>query len=231
VITPSAVGTSTDPRASICGLDHPAWAVFSSDDSSAYVLNCGPECGGTTSSLAQLDLTSDTVTTTLPLNGAGATTGLLIGTTLYIAGTPPGTACASGTSAPTCGTLITADIGSMTLTSAAPVLITDGVHNHIEMGANGQLFIGAKSCTSVNNSGEIRGCLSIFDTKQGGVVVPPAAGDVTGIQPITNRNVVYVCQNGTFNIYDTTTDKIAAPVPGRVVIIFVGQAVDVKLVD
>jgi hypothetical protein len=233
VITPSSVGTSMDPRTPVCGpgFDQPVWAVFSSDDTTAYVLNCGPECGGTAASVSQLDLTSNTITSTVPLNGAGATVGLLSGTTLYIAGTPPGTACGSGTSAPTCGTLITFDIGSMTVTSASPAVITDGVHDHIELGENGQLFIGAHSCTSVNTSGEIRGCLTIYDINKGGVVIPPAAGDVTGIQPITNRNVVYVCQNGTFNIYDTTTDQIALPVPGRVAIVFVGKAVDVKLVD
>jgi hypothetical protein len=34
--------------------DHPDKAVFSSDGSIAYVLNCGPECGGTNSSISLL---------------------------------------------------------------------------------------------------------------------------------------------------------------------------------
>ena len=31
--------------------DRPVKAMFSSDGSTAYILNCGPECGGTASSI------------------------------------------------------------------------------------------------------------------------------------------------------------------------------------
>jgi hypothetical protein len=231
VIAPSLIGTSQSPTTVACGFDHPAWAVFSSDDTKAYILNCGPECGGTVAGVARLDLNTDAVDTTVPLTGAGATVGLLIANTLYVAGTPPGTPCGSGTAAPTCGTLETVDIAAMAVSSATPAVITDGNHTRMEMGANGQLFIGATACTSLNTSTEVRGCLSIFDTTKSAVVIPPDPGDVTGIQPIDNRNVVYVCQNSNFRIYDTTTDKLAAPVPGRVAIVFTGQPTDVKLVD
>src|SRR5947207_4884145 len=37
------------------GLDHPSYAVFSADDSKAYILNCGSECGGTQASVSVLD--------------------------------------------------------------------------------------------------------------------------------------------------------------------------------
>jgi hypothetical protein len=66
-------------------------------------------------------------------------------------------------------------------------------------------------------------------------VIPPQIGDVTGIQPIAGRNVVYVVQNGGLGIYDTTTDKLqVSPTNsqnnnGQVDI--VGQLFDVKLVD
>jgi hypothetical protein len=63
------------------------------------------------------------------------------------------------------------------------------------------------------------------------VVIPPDNGDVTGIAPITARNVVYVCQNGALRVYDTTTDKLFVfPVNVQPPTIL-GQAVDVKLVD
>jgi hypothetical protein len=232
VIAPSLIGTSQDPRiAAVCGFDHPVWAAFSSDDTKAYILDCGPECGGTTAAVSRLDLNTNTVSGSVALANAGATVGLQTGSTLYVAGTPPGTACGSGTAAPTCGTLQTVDVGSMTVSSSSPILITDGNHDRMDMGANGQLFIGATGCSSVNTSSEVRGCLSIFDTNKAAVVIPPEVGDVTGIQPITNRNVVYICQNLNFRIYDTTTDKLEVTPPGRVVIVFVGQAIDVKLVD
>jgi hypothetical protein len=233
VIAPSSIGTADDPRTPVCCFDHPAWAIFSSDDSKAYILECGPECGGTTAGISVLDLTTNpvSVTATLPLAGAGATIGLLSGSTVYVAGTPPGTACPSGTAATTCGTLDIVDLGSMTVTSAMPIAITDGYHHRMEISNNGQLFIGATTCSNINNASEVRGCLSIFNTSHSTVVIPPDNGDVTGIQPITNRNVVYLCEGGYFRIYDTTTDKLQVPPAGQSPIVVVGDAVDVKLVD
>ena len=71
------------------------------------------------------------------------------------------------TQATTCGEVSVVDLVSMTVTATAT--ITDGNHNHMEMGANNQLFIGARTCTNINvpasgNNPGIRGCLSIFDT-------------------------------------------------------------------
>ena len=233
VITPTSIGTADDPRTPVCCFDHPAWAIFSSDDSKAYILECGPECGGTTAGVSVLDLTANpiSVTAKLPLAGAGATIGLLNGSTLYVAGTPPGTACPSGTAATTCGTLDVVDLGSMTVASAMPIPITDGYHHRMEISNNGQLFIGATTCSNINNASEVRGCLSIFNTSNSTVVIPPDNGDVTGLQPITNRNVVYLCEGGFFRIYDTTTDKLQVPPAGQSSIVIVGDAVDVKLVD
>jgi hypothetical protein len=116
----------------------------------------------------------------------------------------------------------------------ATATITDGYHDRMQMGANGQLFIGSHTCTTINASGEIRGCLSIVNaaTPSGitssSVVIPPQSGDVTGLQAITNRNVVYVCQGGTFLVFDTTTDKLL--VQSKTINI-VGQPTDVLLVD
>jgi len=59
-------------------------------------------------------------------------------------------------------------------------------------------------------------------------VAPQDNGDVTGIEPIPNRNVVYVCEGGRLRIYDTTTDQLEKLANGPVI---VGQAIDVKVVD
>ena len=80
--------------------------------------------------------------------------------------------------------------------------------------------------SSGSNPGEVRGCLSILNTSKSTVVVPAPLGDVTGIQPISRRNVVYVVQNGELEhlrhhhrqLQTTQVDII-------------GQAVDVKQVD
>ena len=222
VIAPSAIGVS-DPRTFVPGFDHPVWAIFSSDDNTAYVFNCGAECGGTTASVSVLDLNTDTIVNTIPVTAA--TTGFLNGTMLYVAGSPTSQTCGSGTAATHCGTLTVIDTG--TLVASPPAVIADGYHDHIEMTADGQLFIGARNCTNINISGgEVRGCLSIYNIGTNAVMVTPHVGDVTGIAPITNRHVVYVCQNGALFIYDTTTDMLQ---PTQVDVI--GDPIDVKLVD
>ncbi|MGH9501792.1 MAG: hypothetical protein ACRD20_02980 [Terriglobales bacterium] len=234
VLAPSAIGTSADPRTDIQSslFDHPVWGVISSDDSTAYILNCGPECGGTTASITLLDLNSNLPGPTIPVDSA--TVGLLSGNLLYVAGTMPGANTCSGsapaTLATTCGEVSVVDLGLRMVTATAT--ITDGYHNHMEMGANNQLFIGARTCTNIqapssgSTPGEVRGCLSIFNTSKSRVLVPPQTGDVTGIEPISRRNVVYVVQNGNLGIYDTTTDMLQTTQ-----VDIIGQAVDVKQVD
>src|SRR6266853_2270854 len=82
VLTPSSVGTSTDPRLDVQSslFDHPVWATFSSDDSTAYILNCGPECGGAVASVTVFDLNTNTPGANIPADAA--TIGLLSGSTL-----------------------------------------------------------------------------------------------------------------------------------------------------
>jgi hypothetical protein len=202
----------------------PLSAVFTSDSSKAFIFNCGPECAGSTASVTVLDMTKSPPVPIANIPVPGATTGLLNGSTLYVAGSPPGTGCPSSTSATSCGTLQTIDIG--TLTASAPIVITDGTHDHMELGSNNQLFIGAHTCTNIASSSETRGCLTILGTSDNKVVVPPINSDVTGIAPISNRNIVYVVQGGELRIFDTTTDALT---PTQIDV--VGKAVDVKYVD
>jgi hypothetical protein len=236
VISTILIGTHTDPRSYITGFDQPVWGIFT-DNATAYILNCGPQCGGTVAGVSLLTGGFPAPGATIPFSGttipvSGATTGLVSGSTLYVAGTPPSMACGSGTAAPSCGKLSVIETASLTATGSAT--ITDGYHDRMRISQDGQLFIGAHSCSNVSGS-EVRGCLSIFNTKRSRVVVPPQNGDVTGIQPITGRSVVYVVQNGALGIYDTTTDKLQVSSGnsqnnnGQVDI--VGQLFDVKLVD
>jgi hypothetical protein len=235
VVVPLLIGTNASPVSFVTGFDKPVGAVFSGN--TAYVLDCGVECGGTgPASIVPFVVGGTAAGTPVPLSSGGisggATVGLISGTNLFVAGTPPGTACPAGTAATRCGILSVVDLGTMAVTATAT--ITDGYHDRMQMGANGQLFIGSHTCTTINASGEIRGCLSIVNaaTPSGitssSVVIPPQSGDVTGLQAITNRNVVYVCQGGTFLVFDTTTDKLL--VQSKTINI-VGQPTDVLLVD
>jgi hypothetical protein len=235
VIATALIGTYNNPLTVVTGtplnhFDRPVWAIFS-DNSTAYIFNCGPQCGGVSAGITTFTVGNPGPGPTTPVSAA--TYGLLIGNTLYVAGTPPNTACPPGTGAPTCGTLNILNANSLTVTNSQPIVITDGYHDRMQMGANGQLFIGSQGCYSVNVfGGEVRGCLSIFNTTNAEVVIPPQAGDVTGIQPVPGQSpeVVYVCQGGAFYIYDTTTDQLLIQPNGQVTDI-VGQSYDVKLVD
>jgi hypothetical protein len=122
----------------------------------------------------------------------------------------------------------------MTVTGSAT--ITNGYHDRMQLSQNGQLYIGAHSCANIAiPGGEVRGCLSIFNTSNPGVVIPANNGDVTGIQQISGRDVVYVVQNGALSIYDTDTNQLQVT-PGDTQnnngqVNIVGQLYDVKLVD
>ena len=234
VITPSNIGTVDPVVTFVGGFYRPVAAFFASDDNTAYVVNCGHECGGTPiggveASVQTLDLTTNTPGAAVPV--AAASVAMVNGTTMYLAGTPVPAALCTGqtTVAASCGLLTVFDLPSMTVINTSNIVITDGYHNRIALGADGQLFVGARTCTEiipVNAGDEVRGCLSIYNTQTGAVVVPPANGDVTGIQPIANRHVVYLVQGGELQMYDTTTGKLQATQ-----INIIGQAVDVKTID
>jgi hypothetical protein len=235
-------GTGNPAVTFVGGFDRPVTAFFSGDDNTAFVVNCGRECGGVQASVQTLDLTTATPGVPVGVCDANAmcaaSFAVVDGTTMYLAGTPfdsdgnPAQSCTGQTTAaPWCGLLTVFDLTSMTVTRSG-IIITDGYHNRMALGANGQLFVGAHSCSEVipvippPPDAEVRGCLSIYNSLTGEVVIPPANGDVTGIEPISNRNVVYLAQGGELQIYDTTTDKLQTTQ-----IDISGEVIDVKTVD
>ena len=52
--------------------------------------------------------------------------------------------------------------------------------------------------------------------------------DVTGLQPISGRNIIYIVQGAELDIFDTDTDTLA---PGVTQLDVVGQAFDVVQID
>lgn len=230
------------------GFDRPVNAIFSPDGGTAYILNCGAQCGGTQASVSVFDVASLTVSATIPVNGA--TMAYLTGTSLYVAGTgtPTGPLCSSipsaGTTAATyCGTLDIVNVNTMQdpyfNNPAKEIAITDGYHDRMSMGQGGQLFIGSNNCTEVgdvnNPSGEVRGCLTILNTTNNSVIIPPANGDVTGLQDFSTRYVEYVVQGGRLDIYCTAANADencpTADALQTIQITLNGTVVDVKAVD
>ena len=243
VVYPLLVNVSTPDSATVQGCIgcRPTYAVFSADGSTAYILNCGPECGGSSAGASMQTLNMTTLALGPPVAVDGATIGWLSGTTLYVAGTSTTNNSCTGqaTAATTCGRLDLVDLGSMAVTSSN--LITDGYHDRIDMSINGQLFIGSHTCTNIgdvdNPQGEVRGCLSIYNTTNGAVVIPPDNGDATGFQSFTSRDVEYVAEGGNLRVYDTLIDSLLLDnnnnpnLPETGTIVITGYIIDVKAID
>ena len=219
-----AINTANNSESLIAGpgLDQPVNAVFSSDDSTAYIMNCGPECGGTAASVTPLNMATMTLGTPLLVPG-GATVGFLNNSILYVAGS-----CAT-CGGPPFGRLTVISTPALAITTS--VSISDGYHDRIEMTGNNKLYIGATNAAFSNGStstctNATQGCLSMFNMSGNTAVISGPLGPVTGIAPITGRSVVYVCEGGELIIYDDTAD-----VPQATQIDIVGQAYDVKQID
>ena len=132
------------------GFDRPIKAVFSPDGSTAYILNCGQECGGSKSSVSYLPTAGvliqsgspvppgapTQVTTTVPIPG-GATDALPTGNTLYLAGQQ---LQSDGNFA---GMLTVLNTTTNTITSTLP--ISDGTHTKMVQGDANTLWIGSQS--------------------------------------------------------------------------------------
>ena len=204
------------PPGGLAQLDHPVWAVFSPDGSTAYILSCGAECGGTTASITPFTLATNQLGPTVPLAG-GATYGASFGNTVYVVGSVE---CLTGANPISCGKLSILNTSGNTVQLVKTVSIPAGYHDRMAVTSDNQVFIGAQGCTS--------GCLSIYNSNNGNVVIGSDLGEVTGIQPISGRPQVYVVQNGELRNWSTLTDTLSPP---QQQIDIVGQGVDVKLVD
>jgi len=214
-INTGSLSTAPAPIASVT-FDHPVSAVFSADDSTAFVLSCGPECGGAVAGVTGVSGVGSSAPA--PGNSVAFPTGaariaLLNNSNLFIAGTSPVTG----------GVL---QIVNASLTSPPQtVAITDGVHDTIAMQGS-SIFVGARACTN-----QVHGCVSIYDTgsKQVFFNAPSAADngrasdDVTGMEAIPGRMAVYVCEGGELRIYDAGSHALQATQ-----IDIVGNASDVR---
>lgn len=235
-VPPVDTSCYTNPPNAVCtivpGFDRPVNAIV--NGTTAYILNCGPQCGGQQAGVAVFDLSTLTITKTIPL--VAATDALLNTSTLYVAGTSPTDNACSGqtTKAKTCGRLSVVNLTTGKVTATA--VITDGYHQRMDLTTNGQIFIGSRDCTNVgdvnNPVGEVRGCLSIYNIATGGLIFPPDNGNVDALQGFVQREVEYVAEGGSLRVYDTTQDILLINdfVPQGTINI-VGYVGDVKAID
>lgn len=204
---------STVTPVAIPGFARPINAFFSSDSNTAYVLNCGPECGSSNpASVAFFNIPNQTITNTVPVGGASV--GYLNGTTLYVAGSPvpPGTT----------STYDAVNVSNATRITTNSVAISDGFHTTMALATNNKLYIGATSCSNTTT-----GCLSVVDVTTNTADAPlPPRGAITSMMSVKNRDVIYAIEGGYLHIYDSDTDQLQSTQ-----IIFTGALYGIVQVD
>ncbi|WP_158749028.1 hypothetical protein [Acidobacterium sp. S8] len=196
--------------------DHPTKAVFSPDGSTAYVLNCGPECGGTTSGVTAIPITASSLnpsgvgasgiallaTQTMAVPG-GVTNGLFNGSTFYLSGQQiqPDGLLAGNLS------ILNPATGQVT----GQYSISDGTHNKMILADDNTLWIGSYQCQSGERyklsqssaPGTPFGCITMFNTANNTALVESFKGDGTGVAAVTGLNKVYTAEGGQVYIYNT----------------------------
>ena len=234
--------------------DRPVKALFSSDGGTAYVLNCGPECGGNASSISLLPVsplifpigqqsgllpcnvapcanTHSTPMTTIPIIG-GASNALVTTSTMYVVGQrlmPDGYFGGFLTVVNLSNNTVVPSTGS----SPNPVSISDGTpggpSRMLEADDN-TLWIGMTKC----NQGERfyhnqpYGCLTMYNTSTNQVVLlEPYIGDATGIAAVTGLHKIYSAQGG--QVYISST-KNGSALDNQYVTV-TGTAYDVAYMD
>lgn len=174
--------------------DRPTDAYFSLDGNTAYVLNCGPECGGTTAGLTLLQegqLTVDTIPTSLPYPSAvtgsvavpgGVTTALSDGTTLYVAGQQ---LLSDGLF-----TGVLSMVNQSTNTVTGSYSISDGFHSKLLFADDNTLWIGSQQCANGERAklGQNYNCLTRFDTSGKTAQVIPNLTTAQPTVPYPNEN-------------------------------------------
>lgn len=231
VQSPDALDSTGNYYGSPLVFDRPVKAVFSVDGGSAYVLNCGPECGGTASSVSVLPVAPmifslGQTSGLLPCNSApcansnttpmvtiavpgGASNALVSNTTMYVAGQRLMTDGYFG------GYLTVLNMANNTVVASTsgspnPASISDGIAggpSRLVLADDNTLWISMTKC----NQGERFhnnlpfGCLTMYNTSTNKVVLlEPYVGDATGVTAVTSLHKVYSAQGGQVYIHSTT---------------------------
>jgi hypothetical protein len=217
--------------------DRPTKAVFSPDGTTAWILNCGPECGGQQASVSFLPVAGiiiqsgapvppgapTQVTATVPVPG-GVTDATANGNLLYLAGQqlqPDGYFA---------GYLSILDTNAKSVTGSYS--IADGNHQRMLFADDNTLWVGSLLCTQGERYHQgattDTGCLTMFNTSSNSVtMIDSYKGDATGIAAVTGLHKIYSAEGGQVYIYNTAT---GASMDNSQVTV-VGTAYDVAYMD
>jgi hypothetical protein len=217
--------------------DRPTKAVFSPDGTTAYILNCGPECGGVQASVSFLPVAGiiiqsgapvppgapTNVTATIPIPG-GVTDAIANANLLYLAGQqlqPDGYFA---------GFLSILDTNAKAVTGSYS--IADGTHLRMLFGDDNTLWVGSLLCTQGEryHQGATTnlGCLTMFNTSSNSVtMIDSYKGDATGIAAVITLHKVYTAEGGQVYIYSTVDGSAL----DNSQVTVVGTAYDVAYMD
>jgi len=193
-----------NPGSHTNAFDRPVGAYFSLDGTAVYVMNCGPECGGSASSVTYLQpgvLEYNNIPTTVPDASAfssqvmvpgGVTAAVSNGTTLYVSGQQ---LQSDGRFA---GNLSIINLANNTVTGQYS--ISDGNHSKMLFADNNTLWIGSQYCATgerafqaslgVTTQAANYNCLTRFDLGALTVSIVPfvTPGSPTAVVPYPNTN-------------------------------------------
>ncbi len=201
--------------------DRPVKAVFSPDGGTAYILNCGPECGGSSASITPITVAPmifliGQQSGTLPTNAAlasstiaipgGSSNALVDTTTLYVVGQKPQQVQGQTLFA---GNLTVVDFSKSPAVASSAIPISDGTPGAVSrmlLADDNTLWIGMTQCTNGVRAatGQSYGCLTMFNTAKNAVtMIEPYIGDATGIAGVTGLHKIYTAEGGQVYIYST----------------------------
>jgi hypothetical protein len=221
--------TAANPKPLV--FNRPVKAVFSADGGTAYILSCGPECGGNVAPTSGFPATaavtpvpvapmlfpenqaSGLLPTQAALNSAtiaiagGASNSLVDSSTMYVVGQQPEEVVNGVTLFG--GNLTVVNLSNNSITSQ--VAISDGqpgATSRMILADDNTLWIGMQGCTNgvryASNSATGYGCLTMYNTSVNTVtLLEPYLGDATGIAAVTGLHKVYTAEGGQVYIYST----------------------------
>ncbi len=225
------------------------------DGGTAYILNCGAECGGTASSVSVLPVsplifqlgkgsgllpcntapcangqTKPMVTIPVPGGASNALIDTATSNQMYVVGQAPQLV---NNQTYFGGNLTVLNLSNNTASS--PVAISDGrpgaTSRMIEADDN-TLWIAMTQCTTgvryATNSASGYGCLTMYNTSTNKVtLLEPYIGDATGIAAVTGLHKIYAAEGGQVYIYST---KDGSSIDNQYVTV-TGTAYDVAYMD
>jgi len=204
--------------------DRPVKALFSADGGTAYVLSCGPECGGSAASVSTLPVAplifivgkqsgalpnhAALSNSTLKIPG-GASNALIDSSKMYVVGQQSMSDGYWGGQL----TVVNLPVGSATtMTKSAQVSISDGAPGAMSrmiLGDDNTLWIGMTQCTNGEraNNNMPYGCLTMVNTSTNAATLLPYNGDATGIAAVTGLHKVYTAEGGQVYIHSTVDGR------------------------